>query len=157
MQSYFSLFPLDHIASKFELFWLSGILMRFSKIFPIETDVDILYPIVAPHNPQGPWIKCNWFCTISWSTCVNLNFYGTVVHEKKIFKLPYPIFALLWLSPFEEDLDLYLNKLEFPSCMKCLYQVWLKLARCFILKYFVQYTHVKIVSPLVPHFDPRGP
>ena len=34
----------------------------------------------------------------------------------------------------------------FPSCKKCLYQVWLKLARCFILKDFFQYTHVKIVS-----------
>jgi hypothetical protein len=54
MQSYFSLLPLDHIASKFELFWLSGILMRFSKIFPAEADVDMFYPIVAPHNPQGP-------------------------------------------------------------------------------------------------------
>jgi hypothetical protein len=72
-----------------------------------------------------------------------------VVHEKKIFKWPYPIFAILWLSPFEEDLDLHLNKLEFPSCKKCLHQVWLKLTKCFILKDSFQYTNVKIVSPLV--------
>jgi hypothetical protein len=52
MQSYFSLLPLDHLASKFERFWLSGILMRYSKIFPIEADVNMLYPIVAPHNPR---------------------------------------------------------------------------------------------------------
>jgi hypothetical protein len=53
MQSYFSLLPLDHLACKFELFWLSGILMRFSKIFPIEADLEMFYPIVAPHNLQG--------------------------------------------------------------------------------------------------------
>jgi hypothetical protein len=53
MQSYF-LLPLDHLASKFELFLLSGILMTFSKIFPIEADVDMFYFIVAPHFPQGP-------------------------------------------------------------------------------------------------------
>jgi hypothetical protein len=51
--------------------------------------------------------------------------------------------------PFEEDLNLHLNKLEFPSCKIYLYQVWLKLARCFILKDSFQYTSVKIVSPLV--------
>jgi hypothetical protein len=39
-----------------QLFWLRGIL-RFSKIFPIEAVVDMFYPIVAPHNPWGPWIK----------------------------------------------------------------------------------------------------
>jgi hypothetical protein len=43
---------LDHLGSKFELFWRSGILMRFSKIFPIEADIDMFYPIVAPHNPK---------------------------------------------------------------------------------------------------------
>jgi hypothetical protein len=51
--------------------------------------------------------------------------------------------------PFEEDLDLHFNKLEFPSCKKCLNKVWLKLGRCFILKHFFGYTNVKIVSPLV--------
>jgi hypothetical protein len=27
------------------------------KDFPIEVDEETFYPIVAPHNPQGPWIK----------------------------------------------------------------------------------------------------
>jgi hypothetical protein len=45
---------LDHLASTFELFWVSGFLKRFSKIFPIETDLNMFYSIVAPHNPQGP-------------------------------------------------------------------------------------------------------
>jgi hypothetical protein len=51
--------------------------------------------------------------------------------------------------PFEEEMDLHLNKLELPSCKKCQYKVWLKLGWCFILKYSFQYTNVKIVSPLV--------
>jgi hypothetical protein len=38
MQNYFSLLPLDHLARKFELFWLCGFLKRFSKIFPTEED-----------------------------------------------------------------------------------------------------------------------
>jgi hypothetical protein len=54
-------------------------------------------------------------------------------------------------TPFEEDLDLNFNKLEFPSCKICLYQVWLKLVRCFILKDHFQYTNVKIVPHLVSH------
>jgi hypothetical protein len=56
--------------------------------------------------------------------------------------------------PFEKDLALYLNKLEFPSCKNGLYLVWLKLTRCFILKDSFQYTHVKIASPLVAPPDP---
>jgi hypothetical protein len=51
MQNYFSLLSLDHLARQFELFWLCGFLKRFSKIFPIETDVEIFYPIVAPMTP----------------------------------------------------------------------------------------------------------
>jgi hypothetical protein len=57
MQRYFSILPLDYIASKFELFFLlCGFLKRFSKIFPIEADVEMFYPIVAPYNPREPKI-----------------------------------------------------------------------------------------------------
>jgi hypothetical protein len=51
--------------------------------------------------------------------------------------------------PFEEDFNIHLTKSEVPSCKKYLFQVWLKLARCFILKDSFQYTNVKIVPPLV--------
>jgi hypothetical protein len=55
MQSYFSLLPLDHLASKFELFFfLAQWFLEDSKIFPIEADVEMFYPIVAPHNPWEP-------------------------------------------------------------------------------------------------------
>jgi hypothetical protein len=70
--------------------------------------------------------------------------------RRKYLNGPTPFLHFCDYSPFDEDFDLYLNKLEFPSCKKCLYQVWLKLVRCFILKDFIQYTHVKIVPPLSP-------
>jgi hypothetical protein len=124
-------------------------LKRFSKIFPIKADVDMFYPIVAPHNPQGPWCEQFWIYIISASFRVNMTFYGTVVHEKKMFKWPFHIFALFMIISLWRGLDLHLNKREFPSCKKCLYQIWLKLARCFILKDSFQYRNTNIVSPLV--------
>jgi hypothetical protein len=59
------------------------------------------------------------------------------------------LFLHFVIIPLWRGLGLHLNKLEFLSCKKCLYQVWLKLARCFILKDSFQYTNIKIVSPLL--------
>jgi hypothetical protein len=63
---------------------------------------------------------------------------GPVVLEKKIFKWPHPIFTII--SPFEEDLTLYLNKLEFPSPKDNLYQVWLNLAGWFWRRFFKNFS-----------------
>jgi hypothetical protein len=52
---------------------------------------------------------------------------GPVVLEK-IFKTPPHFYIFVIIFPFEEDLVLYLNKLEFPSPKDNLYQVWLNLA-----------------------------
>jgi hypothetical protein len=54
--------------------------------------------------------------------------------------------------PFEEDLDLYLNRLEFPSCKKCLYQVWLKLAKRFFFP-----IHVYTCKNSFPSCPPTWP
>jgi hypothetical protein len=43
-------------------------------------------PIVAQPDPRGPWFEQTWICTMSGSFHVNLNFPGSVVLEKKIFK-----------------------------------------------------------------------
>jgi hypothetical protein len=48
-----------------------------------------------------------------------------------------------------------MHKLEFPSCKKCLYQIWLKLARSLILNDHLHYTNAKIVS-LCPPPWPSG-
>jgi hypothetical protein len=44
--------------------------------------------------------------------------------------------------PFEEDLALYLNNLEFPLPKDDLYQVLLKLAYWFWRRLFFQYKHM---------------
>jgi hypothetical protein len=54
MQHYFSLLPLDHLASKFELSLALWVFEKIFKDFSIEADVEMFYPIVAPYNPQGP-------------------------------------------------------------------------------------------------------
>jgi hypothetical protein len=86
----------------------------------------MVFPIVAPPDPRGPWCEQFWIYIISESCHVNMTYSGSVVLEKKIFKWPHPIFAII--SPFEEDLALYLNNLESPLPKDDLYQVWLKLA-----------------------------
>jgi hypothetical protein len=53
--------------------------------------------------------------------------------------------------PLEEDLALYLNKLEFPSLKDNLYQVWLNLACWFwrrVLKIFSVFLHFCYYLPL---------
>jgi hypothetical protein len=53
---------------------------------------------------------------------------GQVVLEKKILNGPIPCLHFCDYLPFEEDLALYLNKLEIPSPKDNLYQVWFNLA-----------------------------
>jgi hypothetical protein len=88
----------------------------------------MVFPIVAPPDPRGPWREQFWIYNISDSFHVNMTYSGSVVLEKKIFKWPHPFLHFCDHLPFEEDLALYLNNLEFPLPKDDLYQVWLKLA-----------------------------
>ena len=60
----------------------------------------MVFPIVAPPDPRGPWCEQFWIYIISESYPVNMTYTDSVVLEKKIFKWPHPIFAFLRLSPF---------------------------------------------------------
>jgi hypothetical protein len=51
-----------------------------------------------------------------------MSSFGSVVLEKKIFKSPTPFLYFCNYLPFEEDLALNLNNLEFPSPKDILYQ-----------------------------------
>jgi hypothetical protein len=63
--------------------------------------------------------------------------------------LPYfSIFVITYL-PFEGNLTLYLNKLEFPSPKGELYQLWLK--KDFFFKFSIFFYSFAIISPLL-HF-----
>jgi hypothetical protein len=44
------------------------------------------FPIVAPHDPRGPWFVQTLIYIISESFHVNMSSSGSVVCEKKIFK-----------------------------------------------------------------------
>jgi hypothetical protein len=100
MQSYFSLLPLDHLASKYELFWLSGILKRFLKIFPhwIRWKIyfTVLWPLITPKEHELNKIDSALYpeaLVYIWALMV-LWFI-----RKKILKWPYPIFSTFVIYP----------------------------------------------------------
>ena len=59
----------------------------------------MVFPIMTPPDPQGPWREQSWIYIILESFHVNMTYSGSVVLEKKIFKWLHPIFAFLRLSP----------------------------------------------------------
>jgi hypothetical protein len=72
----------------------------------------MVFPIVAPPDPRGPWCEEFWIYIISESFHINMTYSGAVV-AKKIFKWRHPIFTFLCdYLPFEVDMALYLNNLE---------------------------------------------
>jgi hypothetical protein len=72
----------------------------------------MVFPIVAPTDPQGPWFEETWIYIISESFHVNMTYSGSVVLEKQIFNDLNPFLYFCDYLPFEEDL--YLNNLESP-------------------------------------------
>jgi hypothetical protein len=64
------------------------------RFFSINTDVNMVFLIVAPPDPQGPWSEQTWIYIILKNFDVNMSSSGFVVLEK-IFKWPHPIFAFL--------------------------------------------------------------
>jgi hypothetical protein len=59
----------------------------------------MVFPIVAPPDPRGPWFQEMWIYIISESFHINMTYSGSLVLEKKIFKWPHQMFAFLRLSP----------------------------------------------------------
>jgi hypothetical protein len=60
--------------------------------------VFLLWP---PPDHPGPWFEDIWIYIMSESFHVNLTFSSSVVHEKKIFKWPHPIFVII--SPLKRN------------------------------------------------------
>jgi hypothetical protein len=69
---------------------------------------------------------------MSKSFHLNFSFSGLKIFEKKIT----PFWHFYNYLSFEEDLALYLNKVEFPSPKDNLYQVWVNLACWFWRRFF---------------------
>jgi hypothetical protein len=83
----------------------------------------MVFPIVAPPDPWGPWSVQFWIYIISESFHVNMTYSGSVFLEKKIFKWPNPIFAFLRLSPLWRGPGPLFEQFRFPFT-----QGWSKLS-----------------------------
>jgi hypothetical protein len=121
-----------HIIFLFEPRLLRWAMWPMGLLFPIETRLQIVYPL---------WPL--WIIIV-----VNLNLHyvrklsrkPVLSWQRKIFKWLHSFFfsfffVYLWLFPFEEEPVLYLNKLEFASPKNDFYQLWLKLV-CWIWRRF---------------------
>ena len=53
---------------------------------------------------------------------------------------------IIWLSALEKGVALYLNKLEFPSPKDALTQIWLKLAKQFWRRKFLNFVNVFLLN-----------
>ena len=68
-------------------------LLVLDKIMFQYKHVNMVFPILAPPNPRGPWRKQFWIYIISESLHVNMTYSGSVV--LKMFIWPHPIFAII--------------------------------------------------------------
>jgi hypothetical protein len=82
------------------------------KKISFNININIVFPIVAPPDPRGPWCEQFWMYIISESFPVNMTYSGWVILEK-IFKWPHPFLHFWDYLLFEDNLALYLNDLEF--------------------------------------------
>jgi hypothetical protein len=71
----------------------------------------MIFTIVAPPGPQGPWFEQTWIHIISESFHVKYEFFWLCGSWEDFYMTP-PHFCD-YLS-FEEDLVLYLYNFEFP-------------------------------------------
>ena len=78
---------------------------------------------------------------------------GPVALEKTIFKYFQYILLFCYYLPSEKGVAFHLNKLKFPPCKDALCQVWLKLARWFWKRRFLNIFNrnllpfIAIISP----------
>jgi hypothetical protein len=82
--------------------------------FSVQTQVNMVFPKVAPPDPRGPWFEESWLYIISESFRVNMIYSGSVVLEKKIFKWPHHILAFLWLSPLWRESGPLFEQFRIP-------------------------------------------
>jgi hypothetical protein len=101
--------PLDknlaHLLNNFNSFYLRMIDTKFDWNWPADSGekdffiINMVSPIVAPHDPWGPWFEPTWIYIISGRFHVNTSSSGSVVLEK-ISKWPHPILVII--SPLKK-------------------------------------------------------
>jgi hypothetical protein len=106
----------------------------FLKIF----SVFLLFLLSSPLGEgQSPSFEQTWIPSPKEWFMPSLVKIGPADLEK-IFKWPHPFWHFWDYLPLEEDLTLYLNKLEFLSPKDNVYQVWLNLVRWFWRRFFLK-------------------
>jgi hypothetical protein len=81
------------ICIKFDWNWPPG---SGEDFFQYKTYVNKVFRTVTPPDQPGPWCEQFWIYIISQRFHVNMTYSGSVVLEKKIFKWPHPIFAIIY-------------------------------------------------------------
>jgi hypothetical protein len=88
----------------------------------------MIFPIVVPPDPRGPWFVQTWIYIISERFHVNMSSSSSVVLEKKIFKWPHPRFCIfVIISPLKRTWPLIckiLNSLYLRTICTKFYWNW---------------------------------
>jgi hypothetical protein len=121
------------ICTMFDWIWHSGSGEDSFFICQCIFTLSLLSPLGKGQSPsfEQTWIPSppqGWFVP----SLVKIS----PVFLEKIFNDPTPFWHFCNYLPFEDDLALYLNKLESPSPKDYLYQVWLNLACWFWRRFF---------------------
>jgi hypothetical protein len=125
------------ICTKFDWIWLAG---SGEDCFKCK-QMQIWFSLLWPSRPTG---------TMIW-TNLNLHYIRKLSCKYELFWLcgswafcmtPTPFLHFCNYLPFEEDLALNLNNLEFPLSKHNLCQVWLKLACWFWTRRFFLFKHM---------------
>jgi hypothetical protein len=113
----------------------------------------MVFPIVAPPDPRGPWFVKTWIYITSESFHVNMSSSGSVVCEKKIFKWPHPHFCIfVIISPLKRTWPLIctiLNSLYLRMICTKFYWNWPTGSG---EEDFFQYKHIEIFSKIFSKF-----
>ena len=100
------------------------------------------FVIISPWKRRGPSFVNTRIPFTQGCFVACLVEIGSVVLEKKIFKICQCIFAICNYIPLEKGTGLHLNKLKFPSPNDALCQVRLKLAHWFLRRRFLKFVNV---------------
>ena len=106
-----------------------------------------------PGKGQGPSFEQTWipFAQGYFGVSLVVTSIGQVVLKSKIKKFCQFIFSISYHIPLEKDGTLPLNKLEFSSPKDALCQLWLKFAKWFWRREFLNFVNV---SSLFPYYLP---
>jgi hypothetical protein len=125
---------------------------KIYKKFPIQTLIK-LFPLLQSYPLPGVMTFKTLPCIISGSSHFNLMFSSIVV--LKMFKWFHFTFTFCNYLAFEEDLVLYLSKLEIPQSKDNLYQIFIEIASTSLQNKILNFSPIKTYKNVFPYCDPN--